>query len=297
MKKIIINAEDNYPLSVNVYECSNPIGIVQIIHGMEEHQGRYEEFAIFLQNNGFIVVTSDLRGHGPCAETLGYFKDKDGYKLLVSDEIKIREWIAVNYQNIPIYLLAHSMGTLIARNMLQKYSVMYNKVVLIGYPNYDKNAYIGIFLSNIIKAFHGPKYKSKLLEKLSVGRFNKKFKNAKTPVDWLCSDYHILEKYHQDKYCGFIFTCSAFNDLYHLVINIKKSNSVINVNKDLKFLLLNGEDDPCVGGGKGIQHSIMLLNKMGFVDISKISYPQMRHEILNENNKELVYNDILNFLK
>ena len=296
MKRFQLKAKDQYGLSVHVFPASQPKAVVQIIHGMEEHQERYENFAAFLCQNGYTVVTSDLRGHGKNARDLGYFQEKDGYLALISDQVKIRNFIARQYPSLPVCLFAHSMGTIISRVLLQKHSKDYEKVVLSGYPNFQKGAYIGLLISSVIQKLHGPKYKSAFLQNSSVGVFNKAIKEPRTKLDWICSNPQTVEAYQKDPYCGIGFTCSAFHDLYQLVIQMHDPKACKNVHKQMPLLLICGKDDPCVGSEKGMADSCQILSAAGFNRISQITYPDMRHEILNETNHHLVYQDVLNFL-
>lgn len=288
--------ETGYKLDVHIFEVENAKAVVQIIHGMEEHQGRYEKFVKFLNENGFSVVSSDMRGHGTSAEFLGYFKDKKGYIELIEDEKSITKFIKERFKNLDIYIFAHSMGTIITRVLLQENSKDYKKVVLSGYPYYQIGAHFGIIVANIIKVFKGAKYKSKLLSKLSVGAFNKVIKKPKTKCDWISHNEENIKEYINDPYCGIGFTCSAYNDLFHLVILMHKYKLYNNVNKDLELLLLRGLDDPCVGGDKGAKDSYEILKKAGFNKIKTIDYPNMRHEILAEKDNLKVYHDVIDFI-
>lgn len=297
MEKITISSIDGYKLSVHTFEINKPKAIIQIVHGMEEHQERYEKLAKILNKKGFSVVSSDMRGHGESAENLGFFSKKDGFKLLVEDQKTITNFIKEKYPNTNIYLFAHSMGTIITRVLLQSCSKEYSKVILSGYPNYQSGAHVGILVSSIIKAFRGAKYKSKFLQNLSVGAFNKAIKNPKTDVDWVCKNEETVQSYINDPLCGFGFTCSAFNDLYHLVILMHKPKKYKNVNADMPILMIRGLDDPCTGGEKGSEDSFMVLKKAGFKNIQRIDYPDMRHEIINEKENQKVFDDIVKFYK
>lgn len=297
MKKINIKSKDGYNLDIHIFEVENAKAIIQIIHGMEEHQERYENFIKILNDNGFSVVSSDLRGHGINCQDLGFFKNNNGYKELILDQKVITQYIKENYKNLPIYIFAHSFGTIITRVLLQNNSKDYQKIILSGYPNYQVAAYFGIIVSNIIKMIHGPKYKSKFLSSFSVDAFNKKIKNPKTKYDWICQKEEIIQSYIEDPYCGFGFTCSAFNDLYHLDILMHKPKLYNNVNKNIKLLLLRGLEDPCTGFNKGAKDSLNILKKAGFQNIESIEYSKMRHEILAEKDNNLVYQNILDFLK
>lgn len=247
MDKVILKSKDEYELDVHVFKVENEKAVIQVIHGMEEHQVRYEKFIKFLNENGYSVVSSDMRGHGVNAKDLGFFKEKDGYKYLLEDQKTITNYIKENFKNVPIYIFAHSMGTIITRVLLQENSQNYKKVALSGYPNYQAGAPFGIAIANIVKAIYGPKYKSKFISSLSVGAFNKTIKNAKTKSDWISHNEENVKAFVQDPYCGFGFTCSAYCDLFHLVTLMHKSKLYKDVNKSMKILMLRGLDDACTG--------------------------------------------------
>lgn len=295
MEQFLLETDDNTVLAVHTFDVEQPRAVVQIIHGMEEHQERYEGFATFLNSKGYSVVTSDLRGHGMTAKDLGHFKNKNGHIALISDQIKIRDFIDERYDGLPVYLFAHSMGTIISRVLLQTQSQRYQRVVLSGYPYYQTAMPLGVFLTDIIRLLRGPKYKSGFIQKISIGVFNKKIPDAKTDVDWVCANEATIRAYIDDPYCGIGFTCSAFNDLYHLMIKMHKPELYKNVNSDMQLLMLRGIDDPCTGGETGTADSIEVLKRAGFNQIRRIDYPDMRHEILNEKDYQIVYNDVADF--
>jgi len=295
MENIILPSRDGYNLDVHCFETKNAKAVVQIIHGMEEHQERYEHLVKFLVDNGYNVVSSNMRGHGENAPLLGHFKDKNGYAELISDQVIITNWIKKKYNNLDVYIFAHSMGTIITRVLLQGYSKAYKKVILSGYPNYQSGAKLGIFITNLLEVFHSPTYKSKFVNNLAIGSFNKKIKNPKTNVDWVCTNEKTISDYMSDPLCGFGFTVAAFRDLFTLVTKMNKVKDYKDINSEIKLLLLRGTDDPCTGGTKGATHSIKTLNKAGFSNIEQINYNNMRHEIINETDYLKVFNDILNF--
>lgn len=297
MEQVFLKAADGYNLDLHIFETPKAKAVVQIAHGMEEHQERYEDFAKFLNRNGFTVVSADMRGHGHNAQDLGYFASKNGDDLLVSDHKQICDYIQKRYAGLPLYLFSHSMGTIIARVVLQTYSKKYDKVVLSGYPAYQTGASFGIFLTDIIQAIKGAKYKSKLIEKIGIEAFNSTIKNPKTDIDWFCANEETLEKYKEDPLCGIGFTISAFNDLFALVVKMNKTEDYKEVKKDLPILLIAGQNDPCTKGARGRENSLRALEKAGFENITQTTYSWMRHEILNEKNNKKVYGDILAFYK
>lgn len=297
MKKVILKARDGYTLEVHIFEVKNAKAVIQLVHGMEEHQERYEKFIGILNKEGFSVVSSDLRGHGSSAENLGFFKEKNGYLELIEDEKTITSYIKKQYPNLPIYLFAHSFGTIITRVLLKENSSEYEKIVLSGYPNFQKEAYLGIVVAKVIEIFRGSKYKSKLLANLSIGRFNKSISNPSSACDWISYNEENVKSYLNDPYCGIGFTCSAYKDLFHLNILMHQSKNYQNVNQNLQILLVRGEDDASTGFEKGARDSYQVLEQAGFKKIESIVYPHMRHEILLELNNQIVYNDIIKFYK
>ena len=295
MENIKISSIDNYQLSLNIYNVENPKGYIQILHGMQEHQNRYKDLALYLNKHGYTVITSDMRSHGENAVELGYFKEKDGYKFLLEDQKVITKYIKEKFNTNKVIILAHSMGTIIARNLLQTESNDYEKMILSGYPNYQVAVKGGILIGKFIRMIKGGKYQSNLLHNLSVGSFNKKIKNPKTNLDWLSVNEENVNKYLEDPLCGFPFKTSAFIDLFTLLskMNNYKNTNVVN---NVPLLLIAGKEDPCVGGKKGKENSIKALNKAHFTKIVDIDYSDMRHEIFNETNNIKVYEDIVSFL-
>lgn len=295
-KEVILKSFDDYKLNIHLFDVDNPKAVIQFAHGMEEYQDRYESFFEQLQKNGFAVVSNDLRGHGKNAAIQGYFGKKDGWKSLIEDQNVMYEFIKKTYKGAPVYLFGHSMGTILLRLYLTETSDNYLKVVLSGYPNYQGAAGIGSKLCNIVRLFHNEMHRSKFLTRLAIGPYMKAVRDRKTDLDWLSYNEENVKNYINDPLCGKPFTIPAFKDLFIMVSKLHNIKAYKNVNKDLSFLMLSGKDDPVTGGEKGIKDTLSTLNKIGFTNITEISYEKMRHEILNETNKQLVINDIIKFL-
>ncbi|MDE6660987.1 MAG: lysophospholipase [Anaeroplasmataceae bacterium] len=298
MKKISIPSKyDALPINAMLYDVAEPKGVVQIVHGMKEHQMRYEGFAKFLNEQGYIVLTSDMRGHGPEANLLGHMEGKKPWEALVLDQVTLSEYLKTTYPNLNLYLFAHSMGTIISRNLIQKNADLYEKVILSGVPAYQSATLLGIFMANCIGLFKGNTYVSKFLTNLTDGSFSKAVKNAKTSVDWLSYNEENVQDYLNDPYCNIPFSVSAYKALYYLVWGMHKKSRYYVLDPNKPLLLLVGKDDPCPLGAKGLKHSAKTLKKAGYKNVNVKVYEGMRHEILNEAQYELVYTDILNFLE
>lgn len=297
MKTLTLQSTDNYTLHLKIFHHPTPKAVIKIIHGMTERKERYEDFAGFLAEHGFIAVTADLRGHGQYAPMLSHIADRDGARLLVEDERVIRDWIKSEYPDLPMVLFGHSMGSIIARKMLQNDSMLYDKAILSGYVMPQKAGTFGVLLSKIAALFHTPHGRSRLLTAVSLGPFSAAIPNANpSEMRWLSYNEDNIARFKADPYAGKEFTVGSYNALFHLVADIAKPNQYSNVKTDLPLLLICGEDDPCTGFDKGRLKSLSVLRKAGFANIETETIPNMRHEILNETEHQKVYERILQFM-
>ena len=291
-----LKAKDGYELSLRIYEAQEPKAVVKFIHGMEEYQDRYRPFAEFLRDAGYTVVTADLRGHGKNAPMLSHIADQDGHLRLLEDEEAILEMIHENWAGIPVILFAHSMGTIIARVFLQKWSREFHKVVLSGYPNPNGAAGAGIVLTELIASFKGAGGYSKLVDGMVLGPFAKAIPDAKTPQDWLSVNQENVRRYIEDPLCGARFTLGSYNALFHLIRMMDCPELYEDVWKELPILMISGKDDPCTGGEKGREDSENRLRRAGFRELEIVTLEGMRHEILNESGRKEVFRRILAFM-
>ena len=295
MEKLFLDAAEGYKLSLAVFPVEKPKAVLQMVHGMQEHKERYYSFIEYLNKNGYAVVISDMRGHGEDAPNLGHIADKKGEKILIEDQNRIYNYIKENFKDVPVYLFGHSMGSIISRVLLQESSANYKKVILSGYVAPNPASPVAVLLGNIVKCFGAKKY-SKLLANLALGPYSKAVKDRKTELDWLSANEENVQNYINDPLCGFPFTNGSFSALFHLLNAMGKAKKYVNVNKELPFLLAGGEDDPCTAGEKGRANSKKVLEKAGFVNFEVSTFKGMRHEILNELDKEQVYKTMLDFL-
>ena len=297
MEKIMLPAEDNYLLSLFCYESDseNAAGVVQIVHGMEEHKERYNDFALFLAQNGLHVVVSDLRGHGEDAPLLSHIADKQGDRLLIRDQQLIAGWITSRFPGLPLMLFGHSMGSIISRVLLQTDSLKYTRTALSGYVSPNPAAPVAVALGKALCHIKGSRAHSKLLDRLALGSYGNSIPNRKTDLDWLSCNEENVRKYIADPLCGAEFTVGSYCALFNLLNRMQQVNAYRDVNSEIPVLLISGKDDPCTGGEKGRALSRDLLENSGFRNISVITFDHMRHEILNESAHEKVYRDLLNF--
>ena len=294
-QELTLPSKDGYRLALRIYEADGPRAVVKCIHGMEEYQDRYQYFAEKLQENGYTVVTADLRGHGKSAPVLSHIADRDGHLRLMEEEA-ILNMIHERWEGIPVVLFGHSMGTIIARVFLQKWSREFHKVVLSGYPNPNSAAGAGILLTDILSSVKGAKGFSKLVDGMVLGPFSKAVPNARTPQDWLSVNEANVKQYIADPLCGARFTLGSYNTLFRLISLMNKAENYEETWKELPFLLISGREDPCTGGEKGRADSKAILEKAGFRELTVVTMDGMRHEILNEEGRDEVCRIIIDFL-
>lgn len=274
-------------------------GIIQISHGMCEGIWRYKDFASYLCSLGYIVCGHDHAGHGNSVKNndeLGYFAHKNGYKCLIKDVHTASMIIKKDFPNIPICLLCHSMGSFIARACLAEYHSIWDASVIIGTSGGSPMIKLGIMTASLTAKIKGERYRSPLLQKLSFGNYNKDFEPHKSEFDWLSSDEEVVKAYEAEPKCSFVFTASAFKDLFKLLNLVSKSSWADSIEKDMPILLTAGDKDPVGNNGKGVEKVFKRLKKAGVEDVSIRLYENGRHEILNEVNKQEVYLDISNWL-
>lgn len=293
MKNIKINGFNNLELNAYLYdEVQKPKASILIIHGMQEHAGRYLNFANFLQKNGFIVLVSDLRGHGLTAKTKDDFgkaiKD-DIFSEIVEDQKILAKYLEDKY-SCPLYVFGHSFGSFITQKLLQVYPSI-QKAIICGTTNGDSGIIgLGSLISNISIKFGKKDNRNSLVQKMSLNSYGKGFEDG----NWLTRDTNVWEEYKKDELCGKPFPLSFYNSMLN---NLNKLNkNVSHINKDTNIFFIVGSKDPVSSGGKHVISLYNLYNKKGLSASIKV-YDDCRHELLNETNKEEVYNDILEFYK
>lgn len=289
---------EGYVLKGHIWEAEDAKAIVMLCHGMAEHIERYDNFATFLANNNYTVVGYDQRGHGKTAgsvENLGYMSDDDNFVALVEDLHETNKMVKEKYPNMKIFLLGHSMGSFVSQRYIQLYGDTIDGVVLSGSAlNKGLLFSVGYKLAKHICKKHGRKYHSELMNNMSFGSYNKKFKPNRTEYDWLSRNEENVDKYIADPFCGTLFTVSFFMDMIHLFLVMGKEFD--KVRKDLPIYIMSGKMDPVGSMGKATKKLYEEYKKNGVNDVELKLYPEGRHEMLNEVNKEEVYANVLAWL-
>ena len=274
-------------------------GVVQIIHGMCEYAQRYSPFAEFLAANGYIVCAEDHLRHGRSVkseEDLGYFNAAADYKIVVEDIHKLKRTVSERTGDLPWFVLGHSMGSFFCRVYISLYGEEFGGAVIMGSGFKDKlTLNTALFAVKANALFCGWRNRSKLIKNLAFGSYNKKFKPNRTENDWLSKNPDNVDAYENDGLCGFSFTNNGYFVLFSVIKKACSKNTISAVPKNLPVYFVAGEKDPVGDYGNGVIKAVNKFHRAGIKDVSVTLYDDCRHEILNDDCKGRVQNDVLEF--
>ncbi len=292
----IISDQDSLELDCLLIKPNKEIkAIVEIAHGMNEHKERYIDFMKFLAKNGYASFIHDHRGHGKSIKNindLGYFYE-DNASYVVEDLHQINEYLKNKFKDKKIILFGHSMGSMIVRKYISKYAHTIDGLIVCGSPSKNNASKLGLKVVKLLKSIKGERYRSEFVKKLMFGGFDKK---GSEPNSWVCHNKEILKLYNEDELCKYTYTLNGYENIIKLMIDIYNPKIYNRNNLDLPIYFIAGNDDPVIKSKKDFNEAINFLKKIGYHNIDNTLYDDMSHEILNEVNNNLVYDDILNWL-
>ncbi|MEG2275935.1 MAG: alpha/beta fold hydrolase [Clostridia bacterium] len=274
-------------------------GIVQIIHGMCECIDRYTPFIEYLLKHNFMVVGHDQLGHGNSVNTdkdRGYFGEKAGDKTLVADAYYITKQAKSLYPDLPYFIFGHSMGSFVTRLIAAKYGEDIDGIILCGTGGPNPLYKTGVDIANKLIAKKGPEYRSEFLTDLACNFFNATIPNTNNLYDWISRDKDVINARPTDEFSNFVFTVSAYRDVFMLVKKANEMSKINSIPKDMHVFLISGSKDPVGTNTLGVSKYSNQLLAAGVKDTTLTIYKDARHELLNELNKKQVYKDILRWL-
>ena len=273
--------------------------VLQIIHGIAEFVERYEDFANYLNKQGILVVAEDHMGHGQSINNggiQGYFHG--GWFAAVADSYKLLEDTKQEFPQVPYILFGHSMGSFMARTILCKYPDSGIDAAIICGTGWQP-AFALPALAKVIDTIarkNGEEKPNETLQNMVFGSYNKKVEHPRTEFDWLSRDKAQVDAYIAHPLCGFTASAGLLRDMMLGIAYIERSDSLNAMKKDLPVFFIAGGDDPVGSYGKGVHQAADAFKKAGMTDVSVRLYPLGRHEILNEINKEEVYEDVTRWI-
>lgn len=275
-------------------------GVIQIAHGIAEHIERYDDFAAFLAQNGFVVVGNDHLGHGQSVsnpDDLGFFADDKGWDYVVRDMDQLHDLMKAQYPDVPYIFFGHSMGSFLTRTYIIKHPEKPDLVILSGTGHQSKAlVYSGYAMAEAIVRAKGPRADGRFLNDLAFGSYNSKVPFPMTDFDWLSQDYEMVKKYISDPLCGFVGKASLYRDMMGGIKFVTDQKNIDTMNKDTPVYFMSGDKDPVGDYGKGVERAYKAFCKAGLKDVFMRLYPDGRHEMLNELNRQQVYQDVLDWI-
>ena len=289
--------------SIHALKCvpdGKPRAVVQIAHGIAEHIDRYRPFMEFLADNGFVAAGNDHLGHGKSIrvpEEQGFFAEKDGWWRVVDDMDKLHDIMSNEYPELPYVLFGHSMGSFLTRTYLIKHPDKYDGVILSGTGHQSPALVLGgNAAASVMANLNGAMGDGTKLDSLAFGSYLSKIENPRTKFDWLSRDAEQVDKYIADPLCGFVGKIGLYRDMMQGIKFITDKKNIAQMNKEKPVYFMSGDGDPVGDYGKGVERAYKAFCDAGLHDVFMRLYPGGRHEMLNETNKEQVYQDILNWL-
>jgi len=296
------HAGNDYALFYTIYQRKHivPGATLLVLHGMQEHSGRYDEFARYMAERGFVVLTYDHRGHGKTARNMsemGFFRKNKPAQLLLEDVRAMKSLLEGQFPGLPHFVLGHSMGSFILRTFLRQEKSDFQGIILVGTGSRTPGAILikaGLHLFNVLSPKSRPSFLNNIFGTINNARFRHEVNAGAT--SWLSVSMDNRNAFEQDPQCGVPFTVNGFLGLLTVHVRATSPEWSGNLPKDQPILFVGGSDDPIGDFGKGVLKVARHLEKAGFSDTTIKLYSGMRHEILNEDIRLEVFEDILQWM-
>lgn len=278
-----------------------PKAVVQIVHGISEYVGRYDQFARFLADHGYAVCGEDHLGHGRTGKQdsiFGFFARHDGWALVSADVRQLRRLMGEKIPGVPYFLLGHSMGSFLTRTYLCRYPGEVSGAILSG-TGQEPPLIVGggKLLASLLARFRGPEYISPLVHSLALGAYNKQFAPNRTTADWITRDEAVVDAYMVDPFCQIIPTVSLYRDMLGGLQYIACRRALSQMDPDTPVYIYSGDRDPVGSNGVGVKKVHGFFKAHGTKDLSLKLYEGGRHEMHNELNRNEVFADVLAWLE
>lgn len=300
-EKKFYSSTDQIEIVYYVFKSQKPEkGVIQFAHGMMEKALRYKRTIEKFNDAGFTVYINDHRGHGKSAhKAYGYMGEGDVYLKMVRDMRSLNKIIHDENPELPVIMLAHSMGSFLAQRYVQVYPDTVNMLLLSGTSgrNQVPVSKLGKVVSKGMMRVFGDEKEAKLISKVQNIMFNSKIKKPKSNADWLSTDVDEVERFVKSEDMGFNFTTSAYHYLFKGISENFNPSNIKRIPKNLPILIFSGNQDPVGENGKGPLDLYNLYINCGLKKVTLKLYPEKRHELFNETNREEVVKDVLVFIK
>ncbi len=295
MKKITLKGKDGAPFAASVFdEVENPRCILQFAHGMAEYSARYADVAEFFNRNGIILAGSDHRGQGYTAKQLGK-TDGDSYHDTVDDMSVFTDYLKKTY-NLPVVFWGHSYGSFLGQCFIERYGDKLKAVIFTGSNcmNSPKKVFAGIFCT--LKKLLGKGYENDTwMVGQTFDKYELSFPENERPFAWLSRDKEQVHAFASDPMSGYTMCVNFYAAFLFGVYATYSKKNLNSIPKTLPIYLLSGEKDPVGDFGEGVKKLADIYKSIG-LNVDYKLYPDARHKILSELNREEVKADMLTFI-
>ena len=307
-KSFSMKMSDGFEIALNRWMPDSDTeikGIIQLHHGLAEHSMRYDRFGSVLADAGYVLNAYDMRGHGLTAENsikngtglFGKLADKNGFNRAIEDLHEIINSFKDEYKGKKVILFGHSFGSLISQGFIEKYGSEIDGCVLCGTSGpQGALPFFGHIAVKLVRLFRGGDSIVNALDKLTFGNYNDKVEVRKGEHDWLSTNEMNIQLYEMDNWCGFKLRTSFYDDLTGGLMQIHKASNIKKIPVSLPVFFIYGSDDPVGNYGKNINVLYNMYKKNGMTKVDLKAYEGDRHEILNENDRETVENDVIDWI-
>lgn len=276
----------------------HPKAVLVVAHGLAEHAARYQELAETMVAAGVAVYAADHRGHGRTAKRakdLGLFAEEDGWDLALDDLESVIAHASAMHKGLPVFLLGHSMGSALARCYASEHSEKLAGLILTGTlrdPGLPGKAMLEF--ARLVRELRGARYRSSLLQSLAYGPYSKPFRPNRTDFDWLSRDTAEVDAYIADTLCGFVPPAQMYVDLISGMQLASNPERVARMRPELPVLLAVGGDDPAAAKAESVE---ALFRGAEVTDVTSKVYPEARHDLYHETNREEFFEDLTSWLQ
>jgi alpha-beta hydrolase superfamily lysophospholipase len=281
-------------------DTEKPLAVVQIAHGVTEHIGRYDAFAQFLADRGYVAAGNSHIGHGAEADetcSLGIFP-KNGWDCAVRDLKAVHDLLRRLYPHAKHFLLGHSMGSFLARTFMIDYPELLSGCIVLGSGQQVKPLLLlGRALAAVQTRLFGRDRPFVGLNRLCFKAYNRRISPLYTPCDWLSRDKSEVGRFIDDEISGFVLTHGLFSQLLHGISYVGRRENVRKMRRDIPILLASGEEDPVGDYGHGVRRVYRLWQRAGLSGVTLRLYPGARHELLSETTRQSVWEDIYDWME
>ena len=311
MKTTTFTFKDQDSIEIFVYKWepeNKPKAAVQFVHGLAEHASRYERVAEALCKEGYICYANDARGHGMTAGDLteatlegnAGVLGPNGWRGVVSDLLELSDIIKKENPNLPLFLIGHSWGAMLATDYIEEWGNEIKGCILSGTNGKVRKLVLKagkLIVKSEIKKL-GPTAPSQKMHEMNFTAYNHDWQNQEdaTGFEWLSRDKTEVQKYIEDPWCGFVSPATLWLEFIYGMEKIYDSKNEQKIPKDLPIYFISGSLCPVGNKTKGVMAMIDRLKKYGIKDVTYKFYEDAHHEIFNEINRDEVFKDVINWL-